>query len=244
MSKSDKTSVIFSKCLTSICLAVFEAEDKVIKEKLNQFVNKLLISFISVKNKGENQVTLTNILQFEKEQVANYPNIVQHDSCVAQPDILKHPQQNVSKYPNIVQRNTYVAQYWDDIFFAQIDGLIGYLELLSHLKKTKTASPLLAVKNLLFLKISILNSQKIQFIAKKEIKPKEKQEKNQKTNSLAEEIFDFISKNEQPSNNKAIFSNFSKTSIRTLRRHIKILLSAKIIRRHQNGKIVTYTVTR
>lgn len=210
MNKSDKISAVFSKCLTSLCLAVFETEDRVIRERLNQFVNKLLISFISFKNKKENQSSFD-------ANVVHSDHVVQHKDCV--------------------------AQYNHDIFFAQIDGMISYLELLSHLKKIKTTSPLLAVKNMLFLKISILNSQRSQIIVKKEIKPKEKQEKSEKINGLAEKIFDFISKSEQPPDNKAIFSNFSKTSIRTLRRHIKALLIAKAIKRHQSGKTVTYTMS-
>ena len=201
---NSKTIVsVFSRCLSSLFLIIFEVGDDLLKNILSQNVNKLLISFIKLQNN---------------------PN-------GAQSDILQ---------------NQNVAQYQEEIIYG-VNGLIEKIEILQYIKKTKQTTSLLVTKNLLLLKLLLINSRKPQEIRQKTTKKETRtsvliNKNNKEINGLAEKIFDFIGKNEEPPDNRAIFTNFSKFSTRTIRRHLKDLLLKSVIKRKQSGKTVTYTV--
>lgn len=221
MEKNREISKLFSRCITSLCLIIFETDSKFLKTKIQQNVHNLLISFTDLgqnyKNGWENNIEQQNFLQPSNDKVA--------------------------KYHNIVQRSNYVAQCYKNLK-NKIDNLVDLLEVLQDAGKIKSATSLSAVKNLLFFKLSLLgsNSSEKQPKSKKEAEGVVKSSKNSSLNGLAKKIFEFIGASEQPPDNKALFSSFSKTSTRTIRRHIKDLISEGEIKRHQKGKMVTYTL--
>lgn len=202
---NNKTIIsVFSKCLSSLFLIIFEVGDDFLKNILSQNVNKLLISFIKLQN----------------------------NSSIVRSDILRP--------------GNHVAQYQEEIIY-WLNGLIEKIEIIQYIKKTKQPTSLLATKNLLLLKLLLLNSEKYQEIKDKTTKKEIKttvlvNKKTKEINGLAEKIFNFISKNEEPPDNRAIFTNFSKFSTRTVRRHLKDLLLKNVIKRKQSGKKVTYTI--
>lgn len=208
MEENREISKLFAKCITSLCLIIFEIDSKFLKTKIQQNVHNLLISFTD----------------FRK----NY----------------KNGRENDVEQLNILQHSEYVAQCYGNLK-NKIDNAVDLLEVLQDTGKIESATSLSVVKNLLFFKSSLLSS----YFSEKQIKPKKgvertlKSNNSQDLNGLAKKIFEFIKTSEQPSDNKALFSSFSKTSTRTIRRHIKELVSSGEIKRHQKGKMVTYTVT-
>ena len=196
MEENREISKLFSKCVTSLCLIIFEADSNLLKTKIQQNVHNLLISFTSFRQ--------------------NYEKVEEN---------------NAVEYQNIKNK---------------IDNLVDLLEILEDSEKIKSATSLPAVKNLLFFKLFLLNSYSSQKQSnlKEEADRAIKPLKNNNLNGLAKKIFEFIKTSEQPPDNKILFGSFSKASTRTIRRHIKDLISEGEIKRHQRGKTVTYTVTR
>ena len=195
MEENREISKLFSKCVTSLCLIIFEADSNLLKTKIQQNVHNLLISFTSLRQ--------------------NYEKVEEN---------------NAVEYQNIKNK---------------IDNLVDLLEILEDSEKIKSATSLPAVKNLLFFKLFLLNSYSSQKQSnlKEEADRAIKPLKNNNLNGLAKKIFEFIKTSEQSPDNKVLFGSFSKTSTRTIRRHIKDLISGGEIKRHQRGKTVTYTVT-
>ncbi len=168
---------------------------------------------------------------------------------VVQNHILQH--KNVAKYPQIVQHKFYVAQSSGQLI-SRIKNILNLLDILGHLGLTKPPISLLLEKNLLLLKLSVLNVYQpvVRLITKTE-KPvplkikKTNLRRLPKLNPLKlgqthQEISEFI-KSKERTQNLEVFSRFSHVGRRTLKKKLSDLIRANVIKRITDGKRVFYS---
>ena len=150
----------------------------------------------------------------------------------------------------------YVAQYHLRLI-SRIKNILNLLEILKHLGLTKPPTPLLLEKNLLLLKLSVLNSCQptARFMIETEkpvpLKirktnlrrlPKLNQPKLDppKLGRTHQEVSEFI-KSKERTQNLEVFSRFSHIGRRTLKKKLSDLARANVIKRIANGKKVFYS---
>ncbi len=147
-------------------------------------------------------------------------------------------------------KNKYVAQYHPPLI-SRIRNILNLLDILKHLGLAKLPASLLLEKNLLSLKLSVLNSCRP--IARpfaeteKPIVPKIKKtslrrlpESNRpKLGQAHQEILEFV-KSKERTQNLEVFSRFNNVGRRTVKRRLSGLIKAGAIKRFTIGKKVFY----
>ncbi len=146
----------------------------------------------------------------------------------------------------------YVAQCCQPLI-SRIKNILNLLDILKHLGLTKPPTPLLLEKNLLLLKLSVLNTcQSTARLITETEKPVPL--KIRKTNlrrlpklnppklgQTHQEISEFI-KSQERTQNLEVFSRFSHIGRRTLKKKLSDLARTNIIKRIPDGKKVFYAV--
>ncbi len=145
-----------------------------------------------------------------------------------------------------------VAQYCQPLIL-RIKSILNLLDIIKHLGLVKPPTPLLLEKNLLLLKLSVLNAcQPVTRLITETEKsaplkirktnlrrlPKLNQPKLSQTH---QEISEFI-KSQERTQNLEVFSRFSHIGRRTLKRKLSELIKAGTIKRLTDGKKVFYSI--
>ena len=218
---------IFSKCSRLLNKIALNTEDSFFSQLCAKESDKLLSEFIFFLKEGG------------------------REHRVAQNHILQH--KNVAKYPQIVQRKLYVAQSGESLI-SQIKNILNLLDIIKHLSLIKPATPLLLEKNLLLLKLSVLNAyQPIARLITETEKPvplkirKPNLRRLPKSNppklgQTHQEISEFI-KSKERTQNLEVFSRFSHVGRRTLKKKLSDLARANVIKRIPDGKKVFYAIS-
>jgi hypothetical protein len=149
---------------------------------------------------------------------------------------------------------SYVAQCEVRLFF-RIEKILSLLNILRYLNLVKQSTSLLLEKNLLLLKLAVLNVSglTVQTVRKKNERAASELEETV-SNSLPEpksnqlrlgrlhyEVFGFI-KSKGRTQNKEVFSQFGEVSRRTIKRKLSELVQVKAIKRVAEGRKVFYSV--
>ncbi|MEK7154425.1 MAG: hypothetical protein AAB792_02625 [Patescibacteria group bacterium] len=144
-------------------------------------------------------------------------------------------------------QRSYVAQYYQRLI-SKIEDILNLLDILKHLDLAEPSASLLLEKNLLLLKLSVLNavSQTAAFCGKAEkpvpLKPKKPPRKKPSSSILTPahlEISEFVRSKERVQNSE-VFSQFPQISRRTMKRKLSELIKSGAIRRFTDGKKVFY----
>jgi hypothetical protein len=172
-----------------------------------------------------------------------------HKPYIAQSGVLR--QQVVVKPDNIVQHEPRVAQYCLQLI-SRIKNILNLLDILKHLGLAKPSTSLLLEKNLLLLKLSVLNAYQptARLVAEAE-KPAVLRTKKTNSHRLPEldrpklgqthqEVSEFI-KSKGRAQNVEVFNRFDHIGRRTLKRKLSDLVKANIIQRIPDGKKVFYS---
>jgi len=129
----------------------------------------------------------------------------------------------------------------------QIQNTLNLLEVFKHLQITEPTTPLLLEKNLLLLKLAILDTCRTSPLPKaggaSVKKPKKKS--NASPRALSEthnQISDLIRSRDRIQNME-IFSQFPAISKRTLKRKLSELIKSGVITRRTEGKKVFYAIS-
>jgi hypothetical protein len=172
-----------------------------------------------------------------------------HEHYIAQSGALR--QQVVAKPGNIAQRKCNVAQCCQPLI-SQIKNILNLLDILKHLGLAKLSASLLLEKNLLLLKLSVLNiCQSTTRLVTEAEKPAPLKIKKTglrrlhkinppKLGQTHQEISEFI-KSKERTQNLEVFSQFNYVGRRTLKRKLSELIKAGAIKRLTDGKKVFYT---
>ena len=244
---------IFGRCSRLLNKIALSIEDGFFSQLCAKESDKLLSEFVFfLRREGDGcagYIAQSGVLR--QQVVAKPGNIVQHKCNVAQNHILQH--KDVAKYPQIVQRKIYVAQSGEPLI-SQIKNILNLLNILKHLGLTKLPTPLLLEKNLLLMKLSVLNTcqSTVRLITETEkLVPLKIRKTNlrrlpklnpPKLGQTHQEISEFI-KSKERTQNLEVFSRFSHIGRRTLKRKLSELIKAGTIKRLTDGKKVFYAVS-
>lgn len=136
-----------------------------------------------------------------------------------------------------------VAQYNKDLL-NQISGLLEFLEYLDHLKIIEPAPLLIAQRNLLNLKFSIIKYKNIQGTSALKENMKNNSTKRaidfEKLNLTQKKIVEFVKKSNQL-RVKEIIDEFNIMSGRTIKRNLKELIDFGLISKKSEDKITYYS---
>ncbi len=223
------TVEIFGRCSRLLNKIALNTEDGFFSRLCAKESDKLLSEFIF-------------FLRREGEEHANY---------IAQSGVLR--QRVVAKPGNIVQHEYRVAQCYQPLI-SQIKNILNLLDILKHLGLVKSPTPLLLEKNLLLLKLSVLNAcQPMARLVTEAEKPVHL--KIRKTNlrrlpklnppklgQTHQEISEFI-KSKERTQNLEVFSRFGHIGRRTLKKKLSDLARANVIKRIPDGKKVFYSAS-
>ena len=240
---------IFGKCSRLLNKIALNMEDGFFSLLCAKESDKLLSEFVFFLKGEERTGYIAQSGVLRQPVVAKPGNFVQREHHVAQTGILQH--QDIVKSDDIVQHEYRVAQYHLQLT-SQIKNILNLLDILKHLGLAKLPTSLLLEKNLLLLKLSVLNA--CQQIAR----PLTETEKPialkiRKTNlrrlpkldppklgRTHQEVSEFI-KGKERTQNLEVFNRFSHIGRRTLKRKLSELIKAGTIKRLTDGKKVFYT---
>ncbi len=156
-----------------------------------------------------------------------------------------------SKHAGYIAHKCNVAQCCQPLIL-RIKNILNLLDILKHLGLAKSSTPLLLEKNLLLLKLSVLNACQpmARLITETERPiPLKKRKTNlrhppklnpPKLGQTHQEISEFI-KSKDRTQNLEIFSRFNHVGRRTLKKKLSDLSRANIIKRIPDGKKVFYS---
>lgn len=218
---------IFGRCSRLLNKIVLNIEDSFFSDLYAKESDKLLSEFVFfLRREGEGRV-----------------------GHIAQSGVLR--QLVVVKPGNVVQHECHVAQCCQ-LLISRIKNILNLLDILKHLGLAKPPTSLLLEKNLLLLKLSVLNAcrpiarpltEAEKPIALKIRKtnlrrlPKLNPSKLGRTH---QEVLEFI-KSKERTQNLEVFSRFSHIGRRTLKKKLSDLARANVIKRIPDGKKVFYT---
>ncbi|MDO8676445.1 MAG: hypothetical protein Q7K16_02220 [Candidatus Azambacteria bacterium] len=167
-------------------------------------------------------------------------------------EFLRGNGKNIAKYPNIVRYTNHVAQCSDRLK-ARINGILKLLEIIKHVGQADDmTTPLLLERELLKLELLLLNHNNSSSVVgagtdnsldnRQKNKNLKKPVEPQELGVAHRQIAEFIRSKERVQNVE-VFSQFTETTRRTLKRKLSELVKVGTIKRLALGKKVFYAVS-